>query len=90
MSSEGGERQVAIPVTTSSLPFQFPLKGAICNGGVITEEREETMKISDLQNAVAFLRRLSVGQMEADLLIHTVEQLEKEIEKRRKHGRNQG
>lgn len=48
------------------------------------------MKISDLQNAVAFLRRLSVGQMEADLLIHTVEQLEKEIEKRRKHGRNQG
>lgn len=48
------------------------------------------MKISDLQNAVAFLRRLSVGQMEADLLIHTVEQLEKEIEKRRKHGRTQG
>lgn len=90
MCSEGGEQQVVILVTTSSLPFQFPLKGAICNGGVTTSEREETMKISDLQNAVAFLRRLSVGQMEADLLIHTVEQLEKEIEKRRKHGRTQG
>lgn len=90
MSSEGGERQVAIPVTASSLPFQFPLKGVTCNGDVTTNEREEAMKISDLQNAVAFLRRLSVGQMEADLLIHTVEQLEKEIEKRRKHGRNQG
>jgi hypothetical protein len=42
------------------------------------------MTIRDLESAVAFLRRLSVGQMEADLLIQTVESLEKEIQKRRK------
>lgn len=45
------------------------------------------MRIIDLQRAVAFLRRMSVGQMEADDLIQTVEQLEKEIEGRKKHER---
>lgn len=48
------------------------------------------MKITDLQNAVAFLRRMSVGQMESELLIQTVEQLEKEIERRKGHGRRDG
>ena len=41
------------------------------------------MTIKDLQNAVAFLRRLSVGQMEAEQLIETVEALENEITRRR-------
>ncbi len=41
------------------------------------------MTLKDLQNAVAFLRRLSVGQLEADDLIRTVEALEAEIIKRR-------
>ena len=41
------------------------------------------MTIKDLENAVAFLRRLSVGQVEADKLIETVEALENEITKRR-------
>lgn len=41
------------------------------------------MTINDLQKAVTFLRRLSVGQMEADELIATVEALEAEIKKRR-------
>lgn len=42
------------------------------------------MTINDLINAVKFLRRLSVGQMEVDALIKTVEALEAEIEKRRR------
>ena len=42
------------------------------------------MTINDLQNAVAFLRRLSVGQIEADELIATVEALEAEIKKKKK------
>ena len=41
------------------------------------------MTLKDLQNAVAFLRRLSVGQMEAEELITTVEELEAEIKKRK-------
>lgn len=41
------------------------------------------MTLKDLQSAVAFLRRLSVGQMEADDLIRTVEALENEIARRR-------
>ena len=41
------------------------------------------MTVKDLENAVAFLRRLSVGQMEAENLIKTVEALEAEIIKRR-------
>lgn len=41
------------------------------------------MTLKDLQNAVAFLRRLSVGQTDTDLLIETVEALETEIKKRR-------
>jgi hypothetical protein len=42
------------------------------------------MTVVDLINAVHFLRRLSVGQMEAEVLIKTVESLEAEIEKRRR------
>lgn len=41
------------------------------------------MTLKDLQNAVAFLRRLSVGQTEVDELIATVDALEAEIKKRR-------
>ena len=41
------------------------------------------MTVKDLENAVAFLRRLSVGQVEADKLIETVEALENEIARRR-------
>jgi len=52
--------------------------------GVLTPERKQHMTTADLINAVKFLRRLSVGQMEADTLIRTVESLEAEIEKRRK------
>lgn len=47
-------------------------------------ERKQHMTINDLINAVKFLRRLSVGQMEVDALIKTVEALEAEIEKRRR------
>jgi hypothetical protein len=42
------------------------------------------MTITDLINAARFLRRLSVGQMEADQLIKTVEAIEAEIERRRR------
>jgi hypothetical protein len=45
--------------------------------------RKKPMTIKDLEIAVAFLRRLSVGQLEADDLIRTVEALEAEITKRR-------
>jgi hypothetical protein len=45
--------------------------------------RKKPMTIKDLEIAVAFLRRLSVGQLEADELIRTVEALEAEIIKRR-------
>lgn len=41
------------------------------------------MTIKDLESAVTFLRRLSVGQVEADHLIRTVEALENEIARRR-------
>ena len=41
------------------------------------------MTIRDLEAAVAFLRKMTVGQMEVDLLIQTVEALETEIKKRR-------
>ena len=41
------------------------------------------MTIKDLETAVAFLRKMTVGQMEVDLLIQTVEALETEIKKRR-------
>ena len=41
------------------------------------------MTLKDLQNAVTFLRRLSVGQIEAEELIATVEALEAEIRKRK-------
>lgn len=51
---------------------------------LVLQKWRKTMTIRDLESAVAFLRRLSVGQMEADLLIQTVEALEHEIQKRRK------
>jgi hypothetical protein len=51
---------------------------------LVLQTWRKNMTIRDLEAAVAFLRRLSVGQMEADLLIQTVEALENEIQKRRK------
>jgi predicted ATP-grasp superfamily ATP-dependent carboligase len=42
------------------------------------------MTMNDLLNAVYFLRKISVGQMDVDKLVQTVEALETEIEKRRK------
>jgi len=51
---------------------------------VLIRTKKVNMTITDLTNAVHFLRRLSVGQMEAEQLIKTVEALEAEIEKRRK------
>jgi hypothetical protein len=47
-------------------------------------ERRSQMTINDLLNAVYFLRKISVGQMEVDRLVQTVEALEKEVERRRK------
>ena len=38
----------------------------------------------DILNAITFLRRLAVGQTEVDLLVYTVEQLEKELAQREK------
>lgn len=42
------------------------------------------MTINDLLNAIYYLRKVSVGQMEVDRLCNTVEALEKEVERRRK------
>jgi len=42
------------------------------------------MTTNDLVNAIYFLRKISVGQMEVDRLVKTVEALEAEVEKRRK------
>jgi len=42
------------------------------------------MTINDLLNAIQFLRKTSVGQMDVDRLVQTVEALEAEVEKRRK------
>jgi hypothetical protein len=47
-------------------------------------ERRSQMTINDLLNAVYFLRKISVGQMDVDRLVQTVEALEKEVERRRK------
>jgi hypothetical protein len=47
-------------------------------------KRRSKMTINDLLNAVYFLRKISVGQMEVDRLVQTVEALEKEVERRRK------
>jgi hypothetical protein len=47
-------------------------------------ERRHQMTINDLLNAIHFLRKISVGQMEVDRLVQTVEALETEVEKRRK------
>jgi benzoyl-CoA reductase/2-hydroxyglutaryl-CoA dehydratase subunit BcrC/BadD/HgdB len=56
---------------------------------MMTQELEaskngEAMTSSDLVNAIYFLRKVSVGQMDVDRLISTVEALEKELEKRSK------
>jgi hypothetical protein len=59
----------------------------ICNDGAGTRskpERRSQMTINDLLSAVYFLRKISVGQMDVDRLLQTVEALETEIEKRRK------
>jgi hypothetical protein len=45
---------------------------------------EAQMTINDLLNAIQFLRKMSVGQMDVDRLVQTVEALEKEVERRRK------
>ena len=42
------------------------------------------MTINDLLNAIYFLRKIPVGQMDVDRLVETVEALEKEVERRRK------
>ena len=42
------------------------------------------MTINDLLNAVYFLRKISVGQMDVDKLVQTVEALENEVERRRR------
>jgi hypothetical protein len=47
-------------------------------------KRRSQMTINDLLNAVYFLRKISVGQMDVDRLVQTVEALEKEVERRRK------
>jgi hypothetical protein len=47
-------------------------------------ERRSQMTINDLLNAIQFLRKTSVGQMDVDRLVQTVEALEAEVEKRRK------
>lgn len=47
-------------------------------------ERRSQMTINDLLNAIHFLRKISVGQMEVDRLVETVQALEAEVEKRRK------
>ena len=47
-------------------------------------EWRSQMTINDLLNAVYFLRKISVGQMDVDRLVQTVEALEKEVERRRK------
>jgi hypothetical protein len=47
-------------------------------------KRRSKMTMNDLLSAIYFLRKISVGQMEVDRLVQTVEALEAEIEKRRK------
>jgi len=42
------------------------------------------MTINDIESAIHFLRKISVGQMEVDRLVSTVEALEAELERRRK------
>jgi hypothetical protein len=59
----------------------------ICNDGAGTRKQartEQPMTMNDLLSAIYFLRKISVGQMEVDRLVQTVEALEAEIEKRRK------
>jgi hypothetical protein len=59
----------------------------ICNDGAGTRKQTRTEKqvtINDLLNAIHFLRKISVGQMEVDRLVQTVQALEAEVEKRRK------
>ncbi|CAB4157762.1 hypothetical protein UFOVP691_44 [uncultured Caudovirales phage] len=59
----------------------------ICNDGAGTRKQARTEKpvtINDLLNAIYFLRKTHVGQMDVDRLVQTVQALEAEIEKRRK------
>lgn len=42
------------------------------------------MTINDIESAIYFLRKISVGQMEVDRLVSTVEALQTELDKRRK------
>jgi hypothetical protein len=48
------------------------------------QERRSKMTMNDLLSAIYFLRKISVGQMEVDRLVQTVQALEAEVEKRRK------
>lgn len=41
------------------------------------------MRVQELESAVYFLRRLTVGRMDEERLILTVEALEQEIQRRR-------
>jgi hypothetical protein len=47
-------------------------------------KRRSKMTMNDLLSAIYFLRKISVGQMEVDRLVQTVQALEAEVEKRRK------
>jgi hypothetical protein len=59
----------------------------ICNDDTGTRKQTRTEKpvtINDLLNAIHFLRKISVGQMDVDRLVQTVEALEHEVERRRR------
>jgi hypothetical protein len=47
-------------------------------------EWRSKMTMNDLLSAIYFLRKISVGQMEVDRLVQTVEALENEVERRRR------
>jgi hypothetical protein len=51
---------------------------------VLIRTKKVDMTITDLENAIYFLRKTMVGQMEVDKLVATVEALQIEVEKRRK------
>ena len=42
------------------------------------------MTLNDLLNAIYFLRKTHVGQMDVDRLVQTVQALENEVERRRR------
>jgi hypothetical protein len=47
-------------------------------------EWRSKMTMNDLLSAIYFLRKISVGQMDVDRLVQTVEALENEVERRRR------